>query len=121
MSFALTEQQVLQRTKSVTRRLGWLMLQPDHLVQPVRKGMGLRPGEKIVKLGPPIRIVSVRREPLRKMLEFPIGYGFDECRLEGFGDHPTHGTPAGFVAMFCIANGCGIDAVVTRIEFTYDT
>lgn len=81
MSFALTEQQVLQQTKSVTRRLGWLMLQRGHLVQPVRKGMGLRPGEKIVRLGGPIRITGVRREPLR-MLTDDTDYGFAETALE---------------------------------------
>jgi hypothetical protein len=121
MSFALTEQQVLQRTKSVTRRLGWLMLQPGHLVQPVRKGMGLRPGEKIVRLGGPVRVVSVRREPLRQMTDDP-DYGFSEVALEGFGDHPTLQWPSEFVAFFCGSHrGCAPATIVTRIEFAYTT
>lgn len=121
MSFALTEQQVLQQTKSVTRRLGWLMLQPGHLVQPVRKGMGLRPGEKIVRLGGPIRIIDVRREPLLLMATDPV-YGFKETTLEGFpGPHPNH-APAEFVAMFCATHrGCTPETIITRIQFSYTT
>lgn len=120
MSFALTEQQVLQQTKSVTRRMGWLMLQPGHMVQPVRKGMGLKPGEKTVKLGPPIRIVNVRREPLRQLLDFPGDYGFVECRLEGFGSHPVLQWPSEFVTFFCGSHrGCTPETIVTRIAFEY--
>ncbi len=117
MSFALTEQQVLDRIKGVTRRMGWLMLQPGHLVQPVRKGMGLQPGEKIVRLGPPIRIVSAHREPLRKMLD-DIGYGSRECVLEGF----VKMHPVDFVEMFCKTHrGCAPQTIITRIEFSYTT
>jgi hypothetical protein len=117
MSFALTEQQVLQRTKSVTRRLGWLMLQPGHLVQPVLKGMGLKPGEKIVRLGSPIHIVSARREPLRRMLD-DMGYGSRECVLEGF----VKMHPVDFVEMFCKTHrNCTQNAIITRIEFAYTT
>lgn len=120
MSFALTQQQVLQQTKEVTRRMGWLMLRPGHLIQPVLKGMGLKPGEAVVKLGPPIRVVSVRREPLRQLLDFPGSYGFDECRLEGFGSHPTLQWPSEFVAFFCGSHrGCTPETTITRIAFEY--
>ena len=117
MSFALTEQQVLQRTKIVTRRMGWLMLRTGHLVQPVRKGMGLRTGEKIVRLGGPVRVVSVRREPLRQMLD-DMGYGSRECVLEGF----VKMHPVDFVEMFCKTHhGCTPATIITRIEFAYTT
>lgn len=120
MSFALTEAQVLAQTKGVTRRLGWLHLKVGDLVQPVRKGMGLKPGEKIVTLGPPIRIVGLRREPLRTMLDMPGTYGFDECRLEGFGKHQTLQWPSEFVSFFCGSHrGCTPDTVITRIAFEY--
>jgi len=39
MSFALTTNQVLEQTKSVTRRFGWKFLKAGDLVQPVLKSM----------------------------------------------------------------------------------
>jgi len=38
-----------------------------------------------------------------------------DCVLEGFPEM----TPAEFVAMYCKANKCNPDKVVTRIEFIY--
>ena len=130
MSFALTTQQIRDRSKTVTRRLGWRRLQPATLVQPVVKGMGLKKGEKAVRVGGPVRSVSVRREPLRRMLD-DEAYGREECVKEGFPDM----TPAEFVAMFCAshrlpalyeghtmvtrARPCTPDDEVTRIEFEY--
>lgn len=118
MSFALTTPQVLAQTKLVTRRLGWLMLKPGDLIQPVKKCMGLRPGERIEKLGPPIKVVSVTREPLRRMQE-NLTYGFTECVSEGFHDGPYQ-FPSEFIAMFCNTHrGCTPDTIVTRIQFAY--
>lgn len=51
ISCALTTQQILDQSKDVTRRLGWLHLKAGDLIQPVKKCMGLKPGEKIEKLG----------------------------------------------------------------------
>jgi hypothetical protein len=119
MSFALTTAQVLEGTKDVTRRLGWTFLKPGDLVRPVRKCMGLKPGEKLDVLRDPIRIVSVTREPLRRMQD-DLDYGFIECTREGFGGHPIYHWPSSFVAMFCASHkGCTPDTVVTRIEFAY--
>ena len=47
------------------------------VVQPVVKGMGLKKGEKIKKIGPPIRIVSTRREMVCQVTDA-------ECEREGF-------------------------------------
>jgi hypothetical protein len=117
MSFALTESQILDGSKDVTRRLGWLRLKPGDLLRPVRKCMGLRPGEKIVVLTDPIEVVDVRREPLRLMTD-DADYGFAECVREGFGWHPDYKWPSSFVAMFCATHrGCTPDTVITRIEF----
>ena len=119
MSFALTTEPVLRQYKDVTRRLGWLHLKPGDLLQPVRKCMGLKPGEKIEKLGPPIRVVSVRRERLDLMLT-DTNYGFEEVRREGFEQHPTYSWPSEWVGMFCATHkGCTPDQVITRIEFAY--
>ena len=115
MSFALTTAQILAGTKVVTRRMGWRNLKPGTLLQPVRKGMGLKPGEKVERLRGPIRVTGVEHEPLRMLLDSPI-YGQRECAREGFPEY----TPASFIDMFCRSHkGCTPDSVVTRIEFEY--
>jgi hypothetical protein len=119
MSFALTTSQILDGTKTVTRRLGWLHAKPGQQIRPVRKCMGLRPGEKLEVLREPLTILSVRREPLRQMLD-DLAYGFRECALEGFDEHEEFGFPSEFVDMFCATHkGCTVDTLVTRIEFSY--
>jgi hypothetical protein len=120
MSFALTTAQILERSKDVTRRMGWEFLKVGDLLQPVRKCMGLRPGEKIEKLGGPIRVVSLRRERLDRMVT-DLDYGFQEVRREGFGMHPLKSYPSNFVAMFIETHkGCAPESVITRIEFSYE-
>jgi hypothetical protein len=66
ISFSLTTEQFKARTKTVTRRLGWTFLEPGTVLMGCEKCMGLKPGEKIVRLGR-IRVVSVRRERLVRM------------------------------------------------------
>lgn len=120
MSFALTTEQVLAQTKDVTRRIGWLHLKEGEIVQPVKKCMGLKPGETIERIGPPVRILTKRREPLDRMVK-DADYGACEVRREGFEKHtPVSGSPSAFVAFFCHANGCPPDKELTRIEFSYD-
>lgn len=112
MSFSLTTPQMLARTKTVTRRLGWSFLAPGTLIQAVEKSQGLRKGEKVRRLGV-IRIVKVTQEPLRHL--HGTSYGDAEATREGF---PTMSGEQ-FAAMFCEHMGCGLDRVVTRIEFEH--
>lgn len=115
MSFALTTKQVRDKSKTVTRRMGWKFLDPGDQVQPVVKGMGLKPGEKIQHIGDPIWIEWTSIEPLRRMTD-DQAYGHAECIREGFPDM----TPEQFVTMFCKSHkGCTPDTEVTRIEFSY--
>lgn len=107
MSFALTTEQFKNRTKTVTRRLGWKFLKPGDLVMGCKKCMGLQPGEKLERLGL-IRIVNVWREPLDVMPE-------TDCAKEGFPEMDT----LGFIKMFCEHMGCADYDTVTRIEFEY--
>lgn len=80
--------------------------------------MGLKAGEKVVRLAM-IRVVDVRVEPLRRMLD-DLDYGFDECTKEGFGGHASLQYPSEFVSFFCGSHkGCTPDTEVTRIEFEY--
>lgn len=114
MSFALTSDQVRNRSKTVTRRLGWKRAKVGDLEQPIVQGQGLKKGQRVERINGPIRNVDVRFEPLRRMTN-DIDYGVSECVKEGF----PHLTPHEFVAMFCEANRCTPGAVVTRIEFEY--
>lgn len=116
ISFALTTPQVLEQTKDVTRRLGWKHLKEGELLQPVKKCMGLRPGEQIERIGGPVRALLRRREPLHALTRYP-DYGYREVAREGFPDW----TPEQFVEMFCDTHrGCAPASLVTRIEFSYD-
>jgi hypothetical protein len=111
ISFALTTDQIKNQTKTVTRRKGWSFVKPGEVLNACVKCMGLRPGEKIERLGQ-IRVVSVRREPLNTM----IGpYGAMEAKREGFPGM----TGTQFVEMFCEHMGGYQDQEVTRIEFEY--
>lgn len=109
MSFALTTPQVLARTKTVTRRLGWTVLKPGDYIQAVEKGMGLRKGERVRRLAV-LRVEDVTRERLRE------GLSQSDVMREGFPGM----TPAAFVEMFCRTHrGCTPDTIITRIAFSY--
>lgn len=120
MSFALTTAQILDQSKDVTRRLGWTFLKVGDLLRPVRKCMGLRPGEKLQVLRDSIIVVSLRRERLDRIVT-DLDYGIEEIRREGFSDHPIYRWPSEWVQMFCSTHkGCIPDTVITRIEFSYE-
>ena len=105
ISFALTEPQLLNRTKTVTRRVGWRTLEAGTDLQAVRKGMGLKKGQRAHRLGV-IRVTDVRRERLDAITA-------DDCAREGFPEL----TPTEFVAMFCREMSCKPETMVGRIEF----
>jgi hypothetical protein len=113
ISFGLTVEQFKNRSKDVTRRLGWVRLKAGDVLMGCEKCMGLKPGEKINRLGR-IRVVSVRRESLNQMEIRPL-YGRREAAREGFPDM----TGATFVQFFCKANKCTPETIVTRIEFKH--
>lgn len=118
ISFMLTTNQVKTRTKTVTRRVGWGNLVPGQLLREVEKGMGLKAGEKVKELVV-IRVVSVRQEPLKAIMD-DVEYGFAECEKEGFADHAALRWPSQFVEFFCNSHrGCTPQTMVTRIEFEY--
>ncbi len=105
MSFSLTTKQFIDGSKTVTRRLGWKFLKAGDRVMAVEKGMGLKKGEKVKRLGA-FEVQGVRREPLHLIPP-------EEVSKEGFLDMTT----AGFIKFFCDANSCYHDAVVTVIKF----
>lgn len=133
ISFALTTDQIRNRTKTVTRRTMWAWLKPGDELQACVKCMGLKKGEKIEKLCV-IVVTDVRREPLdfmetedskypgnlREVLtdnqcNYPDDYGNIEAEKEGF----PNMTGSEFVRMFCENMNCEANIEVTRIEFKY--
>lgn len=112
ISFALTTAQILDRSKTVTRRLGWATLKPGTVLCAVEKSQGLGKGGKVRRLGQ-IRVVDVRQESLHELVG--TDYGDEEAKREGFPDH----TGEQFVEMFCQNMECCVDTVVTRIEFEH--
>lgn len=107
MSFMLTTEQVRNKTKRVTRRLGWWNLKPGEIINACVKCMGLKKGEKIERICQ-IRIVSTRPEPLGDISQADV-------ILEGFPDWK----PEQFVEMYCKHNKCTPETLVHRIEFEY--
>ena len=111
MSVQLTEQAVVERRKTVTRRLGWADLKPGDPLTLCRKVMGRRRSDGTVE--PLVRLAEVwvwsaRRERLDAIT-------YPDCVREGF----PHMGPPEFVAFFCEHMRCQPDTEVTRIEWRY--
>jgi len=107
MSFAMTTEQVINRTKTVTRRFGWWFLKPGDKVRGVRKALGLKKGEKIEPIAE-IEILSVSAEPLNAITK-------EDCIKEGFPEFE----PCDFVNMLTKHYKVEPDAIINRIEFRY--
>lgn len=108
MSFAMTTEQVRDKSKDLTRRLAWWNAKPGDIVQPIEKGQGLKKGEKVKKINGPIRILSTRGEQLCKITP-------DDVRREGFPGKSR----LWFIRMMMTRHKCRRDKVVNRIEFGY--
>lgn len=107
MSFMLTTRQIRERSKTVTRRIGWDMLKVGDVVCAVEKGMGLKRGQKIQRLAMLV-VVDVRAEPLEAITA-------DDVISEGF----PEASPSEFISHFCRAMRCRPETIVNRIEFRY--
>jgi hypothetical protein len=108
MAVSLTEAQVRDRSKTVTRRAGWRMLRPGDRLTLCRKVMGRRPGEPLDRITD-VEVVSVRRERLNAITAADVA-------AEGF----PQMTPAQFVSFFLGAHrGCAPDTEITVIRWRY--
>jgi hypothetical protein len=114
MSVTLTEQAVRRREKTVTRRLGWLTLQPGDRLTLCRKVMGRRRRdgtvEPLVRIAE-VEVVSVRRERLDAI-------DLADVAREGFMANGVGGRMA-FLTFFTKHMRCRLDTEVTRIEWRY--
>jgi len=108
MSFFYTQEQIRNKTKTVTRRLGWNFLKPGDILNACVKCQGLKKGEKIEKICQ-IRVRQIYRQWLWQITN-------DDVIKEGFPDMTTYQ----FVKMYRERMGlsCG-HATVNRIEFDY--
>ena len=114
MAFSHTSPQIVDRSKTVTRRTGWRYLKAGDLIEAVEKSRGLKKGERVRTLGV-LKVVSVRVEPLSRLVT-DARYAEDELPREGF---PCWSRDD-FIAMFLRVNSLRSTAVrVTRIEFEY--
>lgn len=114
ISFSLTKPQFRNKTKTVTRRLGWKNVKPGQVLQGVEKQQGLKKGEHVRPMGM-IRVKSVRREPLRRLI-LQRSYGKREVIKEGF----PNMTPEEFVRFFLATHKrVTLDTDLTRIEYEY--
>jgi len=112
MSFSKTVKRIKDRSKTVTRRLGWSDLKPGELFWAIEKGQGLKRGEKVQRLAL-LRCVSNEAEPIeaRRIRR----HGPDEVRREGFPGMSVRQ----FVAFFCREMAVREGQMVRRIEFEY--
>lgn len=107
MSVALTEDAVRDRTKTVTRRLGWRFLEIGQRLTLCRKVMGRKAGEPLVRIAD-VWVWDVRRERLDQITAADV-------TREGFPEM----SPNEFIAYFCQHMRCTPETFVTRIEWRY--
>ena len=113
MSFFLTTRQFIEDEKDVTRRVGWGNLKPNDTFTAVKKQQGLKPGEKIVKLGECI-CISNTPEPVDEIVRRPYRNGSkrSEMEREGF----PQMTAEQFVTFFCKHMNVIPSTIINRIE-----
>jgi len=107
MSFALTTSQIINRSKTVTRRLGWKKLKIGERVWAVEKCLGLKKGQTATRLAV-IEIVGMRCERLDTVTK-------NDVIAEGFPDW----SPQEFIQFICKRFKIQPDCEVRRIEFIY--
>lgn len=107
MSVSHTTAQVVDRSKTVTRRNGWSFLKPGERLTLCRKVMGRREGEPLVRLAE-VEVVSVRRESLFSVTT-------PDVIKEGFPDWHR----GQFIEFFCRTFKVEPTHVLTRIEWRY--
>lgn len=120
MSVAFTEQAVVERRKTVTRRKGWWvdkngrsLLDAGDSLTLCRKVMGRKPGEPLVRIAE-VEVIRVSREPL-STCALPgelTAEGFPELERRSLGELE-------FAARYFAPQGIGWHDEVTRIEWRY--
>jgi hypothetical protein len=107
ISFFLTKDQIVNQTKTVTRRAGWLFLKVGDILNACEKCQGVGKGNKVVKICQ-IKVTNIRRESLADITS-------EDVILEGF----PKMTKKEFILFYSKHNKYRISDLVTRIEFEY--
>lgn len=108
MSFSMTTPQFRDKTKTITRRLGWWFLKPGDIVNGVKKAMGLKKGEKIESIHQ-IKIISVTPEKIKFITQ-------SDVIKEGF----PKWSPKQFIEFLCNKHPkITSETVFNRIVFEY--
>lgn len=107
ISFFLTQQQIRDKTKTVTRRDGWKFLKVGDVLNACEKCQGIGKGNKIVKICK-IEVVGFRFEPLYSITP-------EDVIREGFPEMTTFD----FIDFYMKHNKIKAHDIVTRIEFKY--
>lgn len=110
--------QILDYSKTVTRRVGWAWLKPGDRFRAIVKGQGLKKGEKVQVLAelecvsntPQLLkdICNADRQACSRVIN-------DECVAEGFPNMDG----MSFVQMFSSHMGVSWERTVNRIEFKH--
>lgn len=108
MGFRTNPNAIKNRTKTVTRRLGWDFLKPGDTLQACERCLGLKKGEHPTKLTK-IKTLSVTQEPLNHITQ-------EDVVKEGYPDW----TPNDYIRHFCQTFNVKPTTYVNRIEFAYD-
>src|SRR5262245_59161513 len=114
MSVSYTADAVIERRKTVTRRLGWRYLLPGDRLTLCRKVMGRRLNEPLERLAE-VEVIDVRRERLILITEDDIER--EAVSLAEFGGRTP--TPGDWARWFAWTFGIRVNDEVTRIEWRY--
>jgi hypothetical protein len=124
MSVSHTTQAVIERRKTVTRRLGWKFLKPGDTLTLCEKVMGRKKGEPLVRLAE-VEVVDVRRELLGEITTADIekeGVSADTICGGTYRtiDQVRYGlTEYDWLNWFCREMRCTAGTEITRIEWRY--
>ena len=121
MSVSLTEQAVVERRKTVTRRKGWRFLRPGDRLTLCRKVMGRKLGDPLVRLAE-VEVVDVRREPLSAITSEDIEHEGVPATVWASSDHQAtccSCRSACWAGWYARTMGGRADQQVTRIEWRY--
>ena len=107
ISMSMTLEQFRNRTKTVTRRMGFKNLKIGDRLNAIEKGMGLKKGEKVNSLGV-IKVTNVTREKLSEITDADI-------KREGFAKMQR----SDFIRLLCKTYNITPETEITRIEYEY--
>lgn len=121
MSVTLTADAVVERRKTVTRRLGWVFLKPGDRLQLCRKVMGRKKDEPLERLAY-VEVVDVRRERLWSIDDADVvreGLRHEDAPFDEWDAETGYPASWAWATWFADEMNVMLDDFVTRIEWRY--